>query len=506
MFDLNKKVKYENLAPSLQEMLGGYREGIEEILTKVENVDNNTAALQPQINELNTKVENLSTEVKNEFTTLETKVNAMSGGNITIGSNGAAVDPSNAANTTKIASGKHGQFTTIEKSGTGQQDAYISPVEVFKDSLFAMTVNQTEFDRITKNGTASGGSSTTTTTTTKNFSVSEFLKDMKTKWETIEHFDQNAANILGGKIEGTTTEGQVLANKPLPVSTVEYFGGNIFTLTRYTGGALIGVISDKVAPQNLQMTISMVVKEDAQLAIIIGYMKDSTGREHTLSLVRAFGDKYTGKPPIKIVWALVYDMCNPTQYIVMDTVNDLAIGIFNNRFDPNAGGGRVEEVEFAKIGNTQINFNTTTTTKTSTGWDRSFCSPLGFSFYMPTMKPPSWSQEMYDNIKQMLTSSRLGFACRINRVIVEIDPRYTLSFDLVTKTTPKDYYYDGKQLTNVYRLDTNEEYTYKNGSWTKVGPISSLSNDSYYYDSILDRFVYFKKKSQGSDPIEYTIL
>ena len=114
MFDLNKKVKYENLAPSLQEMLGGYREGIEEILTKVENVDNNTAALQPQINELNTKVENLSTEVKNEFTTLETKVNTLSGGNITIGSNGAAVDPSNATNTTNIASGKHGQFTTIE--------------------------------------------------------------------------------------------------------------------------------------------------------------------------------------------------------------------------------------------------------------------------------------------------------------------------------------------------------------------------------------------------------
>lgn len=126
MFDLNKKVKYENLAPSLQEMLGGYREGIEELLTKIENVDNNTAALQPEVDKLNTKVENLSAEVKDEFTKLETKVNTLSGGNTTIGSNGAAVDPSNTTNTTKIANGKHGQFTTIEKSGTGQQDAYIS--------------------------------------------------------------------------------------------------------------------------------------------------------------------------------------------------------------------------------------------------------------------------------------------------------------------------------------------------------------------------------------------
>lgn len=508
MFDLNKKVKYENLAPSLQEMLGGYREGIEELLTKIENVDNNTAALQPEVDKLNTKVENLSAEVKDEFTKLETKVNTLSGGNITIGSNGAAVDPSNATNTTNIASGKHGQFTTIDKSGTGQQDVYISPVEVFKDSLFAMTVNQTEFDRITKNGTPSGGSTSTTTTNYNNFSPSTFLKDMKTKWETIEHFDQNAANVLGGKIEGTATEGQVLTNKPLPGTIVDYFGGDAFTLTRYTGGALIGVISDKVVPQSLQMLIEFVIKEDAQLAIILGYMKDSTGKEHTLSLVRAFGDKYTGKPPIKIVWALVYDMCNPTQYIVMDTVNDLAIGIFNNRVDPNGGGGggRLEEIFFNKIGNTQINFSTTTTTKTSTGWDRSACPPLSFSFYVPTMKPPSWSQEMYDNIKQMLTSSRLGFACRINRVTVGIDPKYTLSYETVTKTTFKDYYYDGKHLTNVYRLDTNEEYVYKNGSWTKVGPISSLINDSYYYDSILNRFVYFKKKSQGSDPIEYTIL
>lgn len=509
MFDLNKKVKYENLAPSLQEMLGGYREGIEELLTKIENVDNNTATLQPEVDKLNTKVENLSAEVKDEFTTLETKVNAMSGGNITIGSNGAAVDPSNATNTTKIANGKHGQFTTIEKSST---DAYINPVEVFKDSLFAMTVNQTEFDRITKNGTASGGSSTTTTTTTNNFSATEFLKDIKTKWETIEHFDQNAANVLGGKIEGSVTEGQVLTNKPLPSSTVKYFGGNSFTLTRYTGGALIGVISDKVVPQNLQMNLDMAVfKDDGQLAIIIGYMKDATGREHTLSLVRAFGDKYTGKPPIKIAWALVYDMCNPTQYIVMDTANATAIDIFNNnkgsiskykKYD----GGMIEEISFVKFGNTQIDFNTTATIKTETGWDRAYHSSLGLSFYMPTMKPPSWSQEMYDNIKQMLTSSRLGFACRINSVAVHINPKYTFSFETVTKTTYKDYYYDGKKLTNVYRLDTNEEYVYKNGSWTKIGPISSLSNDSYYYDSILDRFVYFKKKSQGSDPIEYTIL
>ena len=178
-----------------------------------------------------------------------------------------------------------------------------------------MTINQAEFDRITKNGTTSGGSTSTDTTNDNNFSALTFLKDMKTKWETIEHFDQNAANVLGGKIEGTTTEGQVLTNKPLPVSTIKYSGGTSFELTRYTGGALIGVISNKLAPQFLEMIIAMKVKEDAQLAIILGYMKDAAGKEHTLSLVRAFGDRYTGKPPIKIAWAFVYDMCNPTQYI-----------------------------------------------------------------------------------------------------------------------------------------------------------------------------------------------
>lgn len=502
MFDLNKKVKYENLAPSLQEMLGGYREGIEELLTKIENVDNNTAALQPEVDKLNTKVENLSAEVKDEFTTLETKVNAMSGGNITIGSN--------ATNTTKIANGKHGQFTTIEKSGTGQQDAYISPVEVFKDSLFAMTVNQTEFDRITKNGTASGGSSTTTTTTTNNFSATEFLKDIKTKWETIEHFDQNAANVLGGKIEGATTEGQVLTNKPLPVSTVNYIGGvsgTAFELTRYTGGALIGVISDKVAPRALGIIVTMTVKEDAQFAVIIGYMKDASGREHTISLVRAFGDRYTGKPPIKIAWALVYDMCNPTQYILTDLDNERAIKEYS--IPPLPNSERSIRIFIMKNGYQFFVADTSTGIYGSENIEEKQrrIKKLGIGFEIPSMKPPSWSQEMYDNVKQMaLNPSRLGFACRINKVYVDAYYMHDYLATPTNTTVPKDYYYDGKQLTNVYRLDTNEEYTYKNGSWTKVGPISSLSNDSYYYDSILDRFVYFKKKSQGSDPIEYTIL
>ena len=109
----------------------------------------------------------------------------------------------------------------------------------------------------------------------------------------------------------------------------------------------------------------------------------------------------------------------------------------------------------------------------------------------------------------MLTSSPsyLGFACRVNKVYVDAYFMYSRTYTHIpTTTTPKDYYYNGKQLINVYRLDTNEEYVYKNGSWTKVGPISLLSDDSYYYDSILNRFVYFKKKSQDSDPIEYTIL
>ena len=72
--------------------------------------------------------------------------------------------------------------------------------------------------------------------------------------------------------------------------------------------------------------------------IIAGYMKDSNGVEHTLSLVRGagniksgFGDpiygaekyaQYNGCIDTTFWWGLIYDMGNPTQHILINKSAD----------------------------------------------------------------------------------------------------------------------------------------------------------------------------------------
>lgn len=283
MFDLNKKVRYDNLAPSLQSMLGGY-ESIKDITDKIDKIDNNKNALTSETDELNRKLNSLNDDIDKWFNETTNKISKTSETSL-------STNFSNEGTSSIINSGTKGQFAKV-----ADDKKSIIASDGFKE--ISIADNQSDFDSLKNNKNNLVTSSVGINVGTNTLYGTDILnKDGIKHWETIKHFDQNASNILGGHTEGTVTNGQVLVNKPSP-DTIASLGNTTLSFQGYAGykdGTLAGIISDVSidGPWYANITINMV--NDAQVALIIGYMKDNTGKEHTLSLVRAFGDKYTGK-------------------------------------------------------------------------------------------------------------------------------------------------------------------------------------------------------------------
>nr|DAP19702.1 MAG TPA: hypothetical protein [Caudoviricetes sp.] len=480
MFDLNKKVRYDNLAPSLQSMLGGY-ESIKDITDKIDKIDNNKNALTSETDELNRKLNSLNDDIDKWFNETTNKISKTSETSL-------STNFSNEGTSSIINSGTKGQFAKV-----ADDKKSIIASDGFKE--ISIADNQSDFDSLKNNiVTSSVGINVGTNTL---YGTDILDKDGIKHWETIKHFDQNASNILGGYTEGTVTNGQVLVNKPSP-DTIALLGNNMgLSFQGYAGykdGTLAGIISDVSidGPWYANITINMV--NDAQVALIIGYMKDNTGKEHTLSLVRAFGDKYTGKTPVKIAWALIYDMCNPTQHIIMDTANTAAIN--RNKSSANYGGYR--KVSFTMKKTSSMLECTTSNVLPPILYEYNYSDTdeLTFRFYMPGSKPPDWDQEMYNNINQMMTSSRIGFAVRINVATLHIN-------NFITLNTGNNA---SSAIGYIHRFDTNEVYDYKNGSWKKIATLSdTLEENSYYYDKKTNRFIYYKGKNSNGN-LDYILL
>lgn len=493
MFDLNKKVRYDNLSPSLQSMLGGY-ESIKDITDKIDKIDNNKNALTSETDELNRKLNSLNDDIDKWFNETTNKISKTSETSL-------STNFSNEGTSSIINSGTKGQFAKV-----ADDKKSIIASDGFKE--ISIAADQSNFDSLKNdnNNLVTGSAAGVNIGTTALYGTDILNNDGIQHWETIKHFDQNASNILGGYTEGTVTNGQVLTNKPSLDSIVSLYNskyngqtrkGDTTTLIfkKYNDGALRGIISDISIDEPWYADISINMDNyDAQVALIIGYMKDNAGKEHTLSLVRAFGDKYTGETPVHIAWALIYDMCNPTQYIIMDTANTAAI----NRNTSSANVGK-RKVSFT-MKKTKSMIECTTSNvfpPILPELNYSNTSELTFIFYMPAAKPPSWDQEMYDNINQMMASSRIGFGIRLNEATLHINNFITLS------TT-------GNNATSaigcIHRFDTNEVYDYKNGSWKKIATLSdTLEENSYYYDKKTNRFIYYKGKNSNGD-LDYILL
>lgn len=212
--------------------------------------------------------------------------------------------------------------------------------------------------------------------------------------------------------------------------------------------------------------------------IVVGYIVDDKGKEHTLTVMRGLGT-WAGKTPTnnpddaaidtKFWWGLIYDAGNDTQDILVD-MNSI-VGS-----DYNSGSTNYCYITAIREGK-KI---TAKTTRFSTdGSNNKDVDAWTFTYTMPETKPASMPQEEYDNIRKMLSGkNHVGFcvrsSCAAKFSIVEQEGIYTSMklFDLTTN--------------NHYEFDSNTKQWVNKGDMGTIIPnrtflYSERSNHLYFY-------------------------
>lgn len=221
--------------------------------------------------------------------------------------------------------------------------------------------------------------------------------------------------------------------------------------------------------------------------IVVGYHKDTNGKEHTLTVMRGLGT-WAGQTPTnnpaassidtKFWWGLIYDAGNDTQDFLIDLSSTVGS-------DYNSGSTNYCYITAQRNGATIIG---KTTKFSQNGSDTTDVPAWTFTYTLPATKPAAMPQEEYDNLVAMLTGkNHVGFCVRSSNQakfsIVEQEGIYTTMhlYDLTTNhywefdTTTKTWVDKGDMGTEIpnrcflYSEGTNHFFWYEyKGNYTKI--------------------------------------
>ena len=324
-------------------------------------------------------------------------------------------------------------------------------------------------------------------------------------WYRFAHYDMNAAKYMDYTNCDDTGDGQNIKenqsfNQYL-TSGWQYDSNNNIIKCVVDNSPFGGLLCPtSLNNYYIRVMYSNAIGDDDHFCIIIGYMKDNQGVEHTLTYIRAAGqndntrgkDTYyeTGGTQIDSrVWcALVYDFLNPTQTILVDNSKLTGYSPINSGKKPKA------MLSIERNGDTVV----IKTSQFKAGDDMTINTPFepmsgcDIVFSKPTSKPANWDQTMYNNIITMMDNYSFGFGVRSNNsnfTIIEQKGIFN-SNDTIYDINSGKYYrynYSNKQFEEAGIIDTSmipnncflystingnrEFYYYKQGSYIEIDNI-----------------------------------
>ena len=183
-------------------------------------------------------------------------------------------------------------------------------------------------------------------------------------------------------------------------------------------------------------------------------------------------------------WGLIYDMGNDTQFIITDLSDEVGPAPFATNHRVVETATTIAYISAQRDGN-YFKF-------TTTGWSIDGSAddilPQGtFEFSCPEEKPANWSDEMYDNIQKMcLEPSHIGFGCRSGL------PRFTI---VEQQGIFKD--------ENIYSVYEDKEYKFnpRTVGWDAIGKVSenkSFTQKIFLYNPRLKTLYWY------NDAFDYT--
>lgn len=326
--------------------------------------------------------------------------------------------------------------------------------------------------------------------------IPDSMETIFNSWYIFAHYDKQATSVLDNSNYTSNNNGQNLWDR-YPFN-VELRGvGWVFDKSTnmishiVDGECTTGFIAPIKRYYNYYIKMMLDVGwDDDNLQFVVGFIKDSNGIEHTLQVVRGFGH-YDGGVDCKFYWGLIYDMGNSTQHIIIDYSNK------PNMFP--AWDSHNYDHSYCYMTVTKV--SSLLTCRTS-GWsldgsNKDLVSAWDFTYKFPETKPADWSDEMYENMRKMMTeTTQIGFGARSGT------PRFTI--------LDQSGIFDD---TDIYALHQNIQYyfNYYENSWqprqkvtdnADIVPRIFLYNkflkQLYFYYDINFNWVKIQVKSDGS--------
>ena len=454
------KVEWEDLAPSLQARfrniendLINVHNSINTINKNIQNIENNIDVIEGNIIQNENKINNL-TNINN--TTLQNLNNVLTNIN-NLNKNYQNIN-NQVTNIQKVqeeaVDGLNGQ---VLKVNAKSKKMYAHDEIIFVDCV----TNQLELEKAM---------------TKKPISMQEIFNN----WYRYAHFCAAAASQLDNTNNSGIPDGQNRTdNTQFTAYTDPTKGGWTFdqaTDTIHNNFDYV-VNAGFINPEDKYSSFYLKVRadtgwDDDHINIIVGYMRDSSGVEHTLTLARGSG-LLNGQTTLdtKFLWGLIYDANNPTQFFI----NDLS-----SKTTPRSANGGSHNICYmtAIRSNTLMEFRTT-------DWDpngnaKTDIKGLTFQFKYPDSKPSNWTQAMYDNIGVMMKNpNRIGFGARSTTGWFRIEEQDGIMSD-------QDIY--------DFQNDVIYHYDFFNNRWVKR--TASDSNFTKPSEKFSDRIFIYNERTQ----------
>lgn len=208
--------------------------------------------------------------------------------------------------------------------------------------------------------------------------------------------------------------------------------------------------------------------------VVISWIKDSNGIEHTLSLIRCNNSGIGNHGPVdNFHFGLAYDIYQRTCYTIYradDLITDFPAFCQQNN------NGQKCNLFLQKSGAT-ITAKTTNYADNDPG-ENWVC---GFSWTLPASKPNDWPLTMWNNItKMILESSCMGFWALSYSCNFFIKNQYMVFED-----------------DKIYNLGDNSVWAYINDEWIKIGKIGdNLPNRSWLYNRFTKQLYWYKYNNE----------
>ena len=485
------KVEWEDLAPSLQARfrniendLINVHNSINTINKNIQNIENNIDVIEGNIIQNENKINNL-TNINN--TTLQNLNNVLTNIN-NLNKNYQNIN-NTVSNMNNTVNNINQNYQNINNQVTNIQKVQEEAVDGLNGQVLKVNAKSKKMyahDEIIFVDCVTNQLELEKAMTKKPISMQEIFNN----WYRYAHFCAAAASQLDNTNNSGIPDGQNRTdNTQFTAYTDPTKGGWTFDQATDTihNNFDYNVSAGFINPEDKYSSFYLKVRadtgwDDDHINIIVGYMRDSSGVEHTLTLARGAG-LLNGQTTLdtKFLWGLIYDANNPTQFFI----NDLS-----SKTTPRSANGGSHNICYmtAIRSNTLMEFRTT-------DWDpngnaKTDIKGLTFQFKYPDSKPSNWTQAMYDNIGVMMKNpNRIGFGARSTTGWFRIEEQDGIMSDQDIYDFQNDviYHYDFFNNRWVKRTASDSNFT---------KPSEKFSDRTFIYNERTQKLYYYYYKGR----------